>query len=38
MREEIAACIWVVLKQIGEVSVSGGGGSMRSSGPWGCFC
>jgi len=37
-KEEIAARIWAVLKQIGEVSASGGGGSLGSSGAWGCFC
>ena len=31
-KEEIAACIWAVLKQIGEVSPSGDGDSLRSSG------
>jgi len=36
-KEEIAARIWAVLKQIGEVSASGGGGSLRSSGAWGVF-
>ena len=37
-KEEIAACIWAVLKQIGGVSASGGGRSLRSSGAWECFC
>jgi len=37
-KEEFAAHIWSVLKQINEVSASGGGGSLRSTGAWGCFC
>ena len=37
-KEEIAAaCMWAVLKQIGELLASGGGSSLRSSGAWGVF-
>jgi len=36
-KEEIAAHIWSALKQIDKVPASWGGGSLRSSGPWGCF-
>jgi len=37
-KKEIAAHIGAVLKQIGEVSGSGDGGSLRSSRAWECFC
>jgi len=35
-KEEIAARIWSVLKQIDEVPASGG--SLTTFGAWGCFC
>jgi len=37
-KEEIAARICSVLKQIDDVPASGDGGSLRSSGAWECFC
>jgi len=37
-KDEIATCMLAVLKLIVEVLASEGGGSLRSSGAWGCFC
>ena len=37
-KEEIAACIWALLKYVGGVLVLEEGDSIRSGGASGCFC